>query len=151
MKIAALRALRETRLGGLVTAPVIYGMVVPFLFLDICVTIYQHICLRVYGVPRVRRSEHVVIDRGHLPHMSFRERLNCAYCDYAQGVLDYAGEVVSRTEHFWCPIKHGRTVTRHEPPYYKDYIPYEDTAHFDKKLRQQRARCRACHQDCEKK
>ncbi len=52
-----LRAHRELRVGlakyvfnanllTVITAPVIYGMIVPFVILDITITIYQWICFR---------------------------------------------------------------------------------------------------------
>ncbi len=150
MKSRFLRHCRETSLGGFLTAPLIYGLSVPFVLMDLLVTIYQQICFRVYGIATVKRSDHIIIDRDHLPHMTFRERLNCGYCDYAQGVLAYVGEVVSRTEHFWCPVKHGLKVVRHEPPRYEGYIENNDTAGFKGKLRRQRDKCRACETGCEK-
>jgi hypothetical protein len=32
------------------------------------------------------------------------------YCDYANGLMSIAREIVARTEQFWCPIKHARRV-----------------------------------------
>lgn len=115
--------LRGARLGVIVTAPVIYGVFPALVLLDISVTLYQWICFPVYGIARVRRADHVVIDRHRLPYLNAIERLNCAYCGYANGVLAYATEIASRTEQFWCPIKHARRLAQphRRYPLFLDY------------------------------
>jgi len=95
----------------LITAPVIYAMIVPIALLDLGVTLYQHICFRAYHVPRVRRSNYLVIDRHQLPYLNALERLNCVYCGYSSGVIAYTHEIVTRTEQYWCPIKHARRAS----------------------------------------
>jgi hypothetical protein len=92
----------------ILTAPVIYAMIVPVALLDLCFTLYQQICFRAYGIPRVRRSEYLVVDRHQLSYLNALEKLNCVYCGYANGILAYAREIAARTEQFWCPIKHAR-------------------------------------------
>ncbi len=105
-----------------ITAPVIYSVVVPLLLLDLFVTAYQSICFRVYGIARVPRSDYFVFDRAHLPYLNLIEKLNCAYCTYANGVVAYVREVASRTEEYWCPIKHARRVIGA----HKRYVKFED-------------------------
>lgn len=92
------------------TAPVIYALIVPFVLLDVSVMIYQAICFPVYGIPKVRRSDYFAFDRAHLAYLNAIEKLNCAYCTYANGVIAYVREVASRTEEYWCPIKHAKRV-----------------------------------------
>ena len=58
--------LRESNPIALLTAPVIYSMVLPIAVLDLWASVYQRICFPVYGISRVRRSAYVVIDRQHL-------------------------------------------------------------------------------------
>ncbi len=67
---------------------------------------YQHTCFRLYGIPRVRRRDYVVIDRHQLAYLNVIEKLNCVYCGYANGVMAYVREIAARTEQYWCPIKH---------------------------------------------
>ncbi|WP_417432753.1 hypothetical protein [Hoeflea sp.] len=98
------------RIAILLTAPVIYGVAIPLALLDLSVTIYQHICFRVYGIERVRRSDYVVIDRHMLAYLNLIEKFNCVYCGYGNGVIAYAREIAGRTEAYWCPIKHARRV-----------------------------------------
>ena len=109
------RYLRQAPVGYILSAPVIYGMIVPMVFLDMSVTLYQQICFRVYGIPRVCRADYLVIDRHQLAYLNVIERLNCIYCGYANGVVAYAREITGRTEQFWCPIKHARrTIGAHK-------------------------------------
>ena len=92
------------------TAPVIYSVIVPLVLLDLFVTVYQAVCFPVYGIPKVRRRDYLVFDRHHLAYLNALEKLNCAYCSYANGLIAYVREIASRTEQYWCPIKHARRL-----------------------------------------
>ena len=105
-----LRYILSSPLQHILTAPLIYAMIVPVVLVDLCFTLYQQICFRTYGIPRVRRSQYLVIDRHQLPYLNAIEKLNCVYCGYGNGVMAYAREIVARTEQFWCPIKHARRM-----------------------------------------
>ncbi len=113
-RIGVWKYLRQAPLLFVITSPVIYGMVVPLLLLDISLTLYQHICFRVYRIPLVRRSDYLVIDRHHLAYLNIIEKLNCVYCGYGNGLIEYGREITARTEQYWCPIKHAhRTLDPH--------------------------------------
>jgi len=92
------------------TAPVIYAGIVPFLLLDLFVSLYQAVCFPIYGIAKVRRADYLVFDRHHLAYLNALEKLNCAYCSYANGVIAFTREIAARTEQYWCPIKHARRV-----------------------------------------
>ena len=109
----------------LLTAPVIYACAVPFLLLDLAVTIYQAICFPVYGIPKVRRADHLVFDRGRLAYLNAIEKVACVYCSYANGLLAYVVEIAARTEQHFCPIKHARALVRPHS-HYADFVPYGD-------------------------
>ena len=109
-KIGLLRFLVRTRFLVALTAPVIYLGWIPFLLMDLFVTIYQTICFPIYRIPRVKRSEYIVFDREDLPYLNLIEKFNCFYCSYGNGVAAYTREVAARTEQYWCPIKHARRV-----------------------------------------
>ncbi len=102
------RTIRESSFLTIATAPVIYSLVLPIAMLDLFVSVYQFVCFRVYRMPRVLRSEYVVIDRYQLSYLNVIEKFNCVYCGYSNGVLAYAREIASRTEQYWCPIKHAK-------------------------------------------
>ena len=92
------------------TAPVIYAGIVPFLVLDFFVSVFQAVCFPIYGIAKVKRADYLVFDRHHLAYLNALEKLNCAYCSYANGLIAYAREIAARTEQYWCPIKHARRV-----------------------------------------
>jgi hypothetical protein len=96
----------------ILSAPVIYAMIVPALLMDVGLWIYQGVCFPVYGIPKVKRSDHIVLDRHYLKYLNFLERLNCDYCSYFNGLSSYAMEIAARTEQYWCPIKHASGKAR---------------------------------------
>ena len=106
-----------------ITAPVIYAMIVPFVLLDLFVSVYQAVCFPVYGIPKVKRADYFVFDRHHLAYLNALEKLNCAYCSYANCLIAYVREIAARTEQYWCPIKHARRVVGSHPRYvmFDDY------------------------------
>lgn len=109
-KVGVFHWLRTSRPRFVLTAPIIYSLIFPMLLLDLCVSVYQQICFRVYGISRVKRSDYFVIDRHQLSYLNILEKLNCVYCGYANGLFAYTRQVASRTEQYWCPIKHARRV-----------------------------------------
>ena len=117
----------------LLTAPVIYALAVPILLLDLSITVYQHICFRAYGLPRVKRGNYFVFDRAHLAYLNLIEKVNCAYCSYGNGVMAYGREVVARTEQYWCPIKHARKIMAAHP-YYTGFVDFGDAQSYKDEL-----------------
>jgi hypothetical protein len=132
-KTGALAYLLTANWLSVLTAPVIYALFFPILFLDLSVTIYQHICFRAYGLPRVKRSDYFVYDRTHLAYLNLIEKINCAYCSYGNGVMAYGREVVARTEQYWCPIKHARKIMAAHP-YYAGFIDFGDAQSYKDEL-----------------
>ncbi len=113
-KVSVWRYLQKAKLRYILSAPIIYAMIVPLLFLDISLTVYQQICFRIYGIPLVKRKDFFTVDRHLLNYLNAIEKFNCVYCSYGNGVVAYGQEITSRTEQFWCPIKHAKkTSGRH--------------------------------------
>ena len=98
------RWLVHSRPQNLLSAPIIYGMILPLVLFDLCMSFYQWTCFPLYGIPRVKRGDYFVFDRAHLAYLNLIEKINCAYCSYGNGLLAYAGEISARTEQYWCPI-----------------------------------------------
>lgn len=119
--------------GAVVTAPVIYSLILPLLLLDAWLGLYQSICFRAYRIPRVERREFIAFDRGKLAYLNWIEALNCAYCAYANGVIAYAREVGSRTEQYWCPIKHALRISGPHERYYQ-FLEYGDAEGYRNRL-----------------
>lgn len=124
-------------LGHLITAPIIYSVIVPISLLDLMATIYQQICFRVYGIPLVIRSSYIIIDRQHLAYLNIIQKVNCVYCGYSNGVIEYVREIGARTEQYWCPIKHAR---RSPEPHKRanHFIDYGDVDAYKKRFKKMR-------------
>jgi hypothetical protein len=117
------------------SAPVIYSLIVPFVLIDIWVMVYQAICFPIYKIPKVRRRDYLVFDRHHLAYLNIIEKINCAYCSYCNGAIAFVREVASRTEVYWCPIKHARRVLGPHP-HYQGFADFGDAEGFREKLAQ---------------
>lgn len=117
------RYLWEARPLVVLTSPLIYSLVIPFVLIDLWVSLYQAVCFRAYGIPQVQRDHYMIFDRAGLPYLNAVEKLNCAYCSYVNGVIAYARETGSCTEQYWCPIKHARRTLGAHPRYaaFEDY------------------------------
>jgi hypothetical protein len=126
----------------ILTAPIIYSLIIPLVLLDAWVSLFQAICFRVYRVPQVKRSRYMVFDRAGLAYLNALEKLNCAYCSYANGVIAYMREVASRTEQYWCPIKHAKRVCGAHPRY-AGFEEYGDGERYHEALARLRAEVRA--------
>jgi hypothetical protein len=100
-------------------APVIYSLIIPLGIIDAWVSAYQAICFRVYRIPRVNCADYMVFDRQHLAYLNIIQAANCAFCAYANGLVAYVREVSSRTEQYWCPIKHALKVSDPHRRYYE--------------------------------
>jgi len=133
LRRGVVRYLRESQILTVLTAPVIYSLLIPVAFLDLWVSVYQAICFRAYGIARVRRSAYVVIDRQHLAYLNGIEKLNCVYCGYANGVFAFVREVAGRTEQYWCPIRHAKRV-RAPHPHYREFVDYGDAEAYHRRL-----------------
>jgi len=120
-------------LASVLSSPMIYSLVVPFVLIDLWVSLYQAICFRAYRIPRVRRSAYIAFDRGKLAYLNWIEALNCAYCGYANGVAAYVREVASRTEQYWCPIKHAVRISDPHQRYYS-FLEFGDAEGYRDRL-----------------
>lgn len=116
-----------------ITAPLIYSLIVPLLLLDLWASSYQQLCFRIYGVERVRRSAYVIVDRHRLPYLNLVGKLNCAFCGYGNGVLAYVREIASRTEQYWCPIKHALRISDPHQRYY-EFLEFGDAEGYRTRL-----------------
>jgi len=127
------RFLWDASLSNILTAPVIYSLFFPAIIMDLFVTVYQAICFPVYGIQKVKRKEHIIIDRHYLKYLNWIEKLNCCYCGYFNGLISYVQEIGGRTEQYWCPIKHARKMaSRHS--HYHNFFDYGDAESYSKRL-----------------
>ncbi len=120
---------------NLITGPIIYGMAIPILLLDLCISAYQATCFPIYGICKVRRADYIVIDRQHLEYLNFIEKFHCTYCAYGTGLIAYSSEIIARTENYFCPIKHARKMLGTHARYAR-FLEYGDTEDYERKLEQ---------------
>jgi hypothetical protein len=125
--------LLQGRFLAYVTAPVIYGGIIPFWLLDLFLIVYQGICFPVYGIPKVKRADYFIFDRASLKYLNLLERLNCAFCSYGNGLFAYAAEVAARTEQHWCPIKHAQRL-RAPHSRYAHFLDYGDAQKYSREV-----------------
>jgi hypothetical protein len=121
----------------ILSAPVIYAMVVPAMLMDLCLWIYQALCFPIYGIPKVKRSDHIVLDRHYLKYLNLLERLNCDYCSYFNGLSSFSMEIAARTEQYWCPIKHASGKAQRHSRAHR-FVDYGDAESYRIKLEELR-------------
>jgi len=124
---------------NLITGPIIYSMIVPMLFLDLCVSFYQATCFPIYGITKVRRDDYIVFDRQQLGYLNFVEKFHCTYCAYGNGLMAYVSEIVGRTEEYFCPIKHARKMLGQHSRYGR-FLNYGDATDYEARLEEFRVR-----------
>jgi hypothetical protein len=123
----------QADLRNAISAPIIYSLIVPMLMLDVALTVYQWLCFPLYRIERVHRKDCWTYDRAHLAYLNALEKLNCAYCTYGNGLAAYFSEIASRTEQYWCPIKHAKRI-RHAHSRYNHFVDYGDAEGFKAEL-----------------
>ena len=133
LKKNALRWLVTNRPQNLITGPIIYGMVLPMLLLDLLVTLFQWTCFPIYGITKVRRASYIVFDRHHLGYLNIIEKFHCTYCEYGNGLMGYMAEILARTEEYFCPIKHAHKILGTHTRYNR-FLDYGDAVDYEKKL-----------------
>ena len=138
LKTGFFRWLVTYRPQNFLTGPIIYSMIVPLLILDLCVSFYQATCFPIYRVAKVRRSDYIVFDRQQLQYLNVIEKFHCTYCAYGNGLIAYVGEIVARTEEYFCPIKHARKVLGRHARYAR-FLDYGEAADYAARLEAIRA------------
>lgn len=126
--ISSIRKQQRGRFRLWLSAPVIYLMIIPLAFLDACLWLYQGVCFPLYGIPAVPRKQYIRDSRKRLGYLSRFDRLNCWYCSYANGLINYAREVTARTERFWCPIKQQFEQRFFAPAHHKSFVEQGDVS-----------------------
>lgn len=133
LRTGFLRWLIVNRPQNLITGPIIYAMIVPLMIVDLCVSFYQLACFSIYRIEKVRRADYIVLDRQKLGYLNFIEKFHCTYCAYGTGLIAYIGEIVARTEQYFCPIKHARKIFGPHSRY-ANFLDYGAAASYEGKL-----------------
>ncbi len=126
---------KNNRINNIISIPFIVALIIPFIFLDLCVEIYHRICFPLYGIPIVERSKYLIFDRYKLDYLDTFQKTNCTYCAYINGLLKYITEIGAQTEKYWCGIKHNQKDAIY-PEHQKDFLEYGDGTAFSEKYNQ---------------
>ncbi|MBZ0093046.1 MAG: hypothetical protein K8F27_12620 [Sulfuricellaceae bacterium] len=133
LKTGFFRWLVTNRPQNLITGPVIYGMIVPLLILDLSVSVYQAACFPIYKIAKLRRSDYIVLDRHRLEYLNFIEKFHCSYCAYASGLIAYSFAILAKTEQYFCPIKHARKILGTHARYVR-FLDFGEAADYEARL-----------------
>ena len=131
-KISSLKTIFPINFKYLLSAPFIYGMIIPGVIFHLGLEIYHQVCFRLYGIPRVKPSDYFIYNRRLLPYLNWLEKLNCIYCSYFNNLLQYAVEIAGRTERYWCPIKYANRINAKHSQY-DTFVDYLDAKNFREK------------------
>ena len=112
-------------------------MVIPAIIFDVVLFVYQQIAFRVFKFQFIKRSDYLHFDHHYLGYLNPIEKLNCLYCSYFNGLMQYASAIAGRTELYFCPIKHAKKVVS-EHKYYKEFLFYGDEENYQEKLKELR-------------
>jgi len=110
--------------------PVIYPAVIFIVLLDFWVELYHRVAFPIYGIPYLKRKDYIVIDRHKLKYLTPGQKINCVYCGYANGVLQYIVRIVGETERYWCGIQHQDKQGYIAPQHHADFVEYGDEDQF---------------------
>jgi hypothetical protein len=133
-KVGLVRYILTANWRHLVMAPFIYAVFPALLLLDLMASLYHAACFPLLVIPKVKRSDYFAYDRHHLAYLNLLEIINCTYCAYGNGLIAYLREIVSRTEQYWCPIKHAQRVhgTHNR---YRSFVEYGDAEAYRRELK----------------
>lgn len=90
----------------IIAAVACYICIFPLFMIDIFIWQFQNIYFRNFQIPLIQRSQYIVLDRFSLSKLTFWQRINCLYCEYANGLIAFAKAVVNQMELYSCAIKH---------------------------------------------
>lgn len=122
----------------IISAPFIYMMWIPAIFMHIFLEIYHQICFRLYNIPLVNPRDYFIFDRTHLTYLNWFEKFNCFFCSYFNCLVAYLREIAGRTERYWCPLKHTNSNLNKYHLQYNKFIDYSDAENFRSKWKELR-------------
>lgn len=119
----------------ILVVPFMFSVIIPLIITDIWMEAYHRVCFWLCGMPYVKRSNYIKIDRHKLKYLTWYDKFNCAYCGYSNGVLAYWAKIASETERYWCGIKHKENPGFIEPAHHDNFTEYGDEMGFNTKYK----------------
>ncbi len=124
----------------LLTIPFLFSAAIPFIILDIWIEIYHRVSFPFYRMSYIKRGQYIKVDRHKLSYLDPMQKLNCVYCGYVNGVLQYWVKIVGETEKYWCGIMHKEDKNFNAPPHHAEFISYDNKEEYINKFKSQRSR-----------
>ncbi len=115
-------------------SPMLYAMIVPLAFLDLFLELYHRTVFPLLGIPPVQRKQYILIDRHRMSFLPVVLKVACAYCGYANGLLQYAVRIAGETERYFCPSKHQAFPGFQPPPHHETFSEYGDAKGFSQRF-----------------
>lgn len=120
----------------LISAPIIYSMIIPVVFFDVWIELYHRLAFPLYGIPLVERGNYIKIDRQKLSYLDGMQKLNCMYCGYVNGALHYWSTIAGETEKYWCGIKHKNESGFVEPRHHAAFTEFDDEVSYNRQYKE---------------
>lgn len=108
----------------IIYTPIVYLFIIPLIITDIFLTLYINLGLPLLKIKKPKRKNYIKIDRHKIKKLKPIQKINCAYCGYANGLIMYLQKTTAITEKYWCPIKHKSTKNFIEPKHHKNFKKY---------------------------
>lgn len=112
----------------LISGALMYIMILFFLLADFMAFLFQAVYFTTFKVPKIKRSDYVVVDRQKLSKLNLVQKIACVYCGYANGVIAWIRAILIQVEIYSCAIRH-RT-----PPAGQPHIDEEEYEDYEKYL-----------------
>ncbi len=109
----------------IISAMAIYSMIIPLFIFSIWTWIYQELYFTLQDIPKVSIKDYVKFDRWDLKKLNHIQKMNCVYCEYANGVVSWGKAVAHQTEIYSCAIKH-RHLVRGQLEENEKYFKYSE-------------------------
>ena len=84
-------------------------MIIPIIFADVSVWIYQEVYFGIMKIPKIPRSSYIKINRHTLPNLTWAQKWSCWYCEYSNSIFAWIKAVGNQTETYSCAIKYTYT------------------------------------------
>lgn len=121
---------KKRRFFQIISLPIIWSLIIPLIVSDLWFEIYHRICFSLYGLKYVKRRNYIRVDRHKLKYLKWYQKIGCAYCGYANGLLSYWVRIGAMTEQYWCGIMHRSGGDFNTPEYHRNFVPYGDEQGF---------------------
>lgn len=108
----------------LIYAPTVYLFIIPLIITDLFLTLYIHLGLPLLNIKKPKRKNYIRIDKHKIKTLKPIQKLNCAYCGYANRLISYLQKTAAITEKYWCPIKHKKSKNFKKPIHHKNFKKY---------------------------